>query len=90
MTKEYHYSTNCVSANGSVIQKMVDDSVGITYDTFVRHCEGVKEWAEGMGYSRTGLTLKGDWHVSYHRSKYGRKPCYYLVHSSIEYIWLMA
>ena len=34
------------------------------------------------------LTLKKDWHVSYHRSTYQGKPCYFMVHSAIEYVFV--
>jgi hypothetical protein len=34
-----------------------------------------------------GLTMAGDWHVSYHRSKLHGKRVYYFRHSSIEYVF---
>lgn len=34
------------------------------------------------------LTLKKDWHVSYHRSVFQGKPCYFMVHSAIEYVFV--
>jgi hypothetical protein len=34
------------------------------------------------------LTLEKDWHVSYHRSTYQGKPCYFMVHSAIEYVFV--
>jgi hypothetical protein len=34
------------------------------------------------------LTMKKDWHISYHRSVYQGRPCLYFVHSAIEYIFV--
>ena len=34
------------------------------------------------------LTLKKDWHVSYHRSTYQGKPCFFMDHSAIEYVFV--
>jgi hypothetical protein len=93
MSKEYHYNTNCVNSNGRDIQRMTDNSVAVTYDTFLKHCEGVQEVAAQLGYAghpRAGLTLKQDWHVGYYRSTFRGKPCYYMVWSAIEYIWTKA
>jgi len=46
----------------------------------------------GVDYSEVArnrpLTLKKDWHVSYHRSTYQGKPCYFMVHSAIEYVFV--
>ena len=71
---------------------MVDASREVTYRTVLKHCDGLLEWAEGMSYFRhpsQGLTLKDDWAVSYHKSVYRGRPCYYVRHSSIEYIWVL-
>ena len=85
------YETCCVHANGDDITEMVDQAIDVTYRTILRHCKGLREWAKNMGYeanSREGLTLQKDWHVSYHRSKYRGKRCYYVQHSGIEHIWV--
>lgn len=37
---------------------------------------------------RQGLTLKKDWHVSYHKSTYQGRPCYFMCHSAIEYVFV--
>jgi len=84
--KQYHYLTNCVSSSAIKIQAMVDNARGITYNTIQRNCQGLQEWSKNMGYNRN-LTLKNDWAVSFYKSKYNNKPCYYIRHSSIEYIW---
>lgn len=71
---------------------MVDQAVQVSYRTFFRHCAGVATWAKHSGYatrSDKGLTLDKDWHVSFYRSKFRGKPCYYMYHSAIEYIWVL-
>lgn len=35
-----------------------------------------------------GLTMKGDWHISYHRSVYQGQPCLFYAHSAIEYVFV--
>jgi len=87
----FHYHTNCVNSTGPRIIAMVDAAISITYRTMLKHCPGLLDWAESVGYerdSRSGLTLKDDWHVSYHRSRYRGKRCYYVRWSGIEHIFL--
>lgn len=66
----------------------------VSYEQFAKQCHGLPAWAEQMGYSKNpgksgNLTLRKDWAVSYHRSKYNGVKCYFLVHSTIEYIWTL-
>ena len=90
--KRFHYLTCCVNARGQDIDEMVNQSRDITYRTFRKHCDGVDDFAKQMGYDvgnqRGGLRLKGDWAVSFCRSFYKGKKCYYICHSCIEYIWV--
>ena len=91
MKKDYYYRTNCVASDARSIDNMVDNASDVTYETLIGHCDGVAEWAKQMGYDRNskqGLTLKNDWAVSFHKSMYRGRPCYYICHSSIEYIWV--
>lgn len=86
---KYRYETCCVNAIGDDITAMVDVAREITLRTFRKHCD-TREWEEHMGYSRRGrggLPLSRDWHVSYHKSKYQGRPCYYARHSAIEHIF---
>ncbi len=76
------------------INKMRSLAHDVSYEQFVKQCHGLQAWAAQMGYStnpgKSGdLTLRKDWHVSYHRSKYNGVKCLYLVHSGIEYIWTL-
>lgn len=69
---------------------MVDQAAEVTYRTVLRRCHDLLFWAKQMGYdsrSNVGLTLKNDQYVSYHKSRYRGRRCYYVCHSGIEYIW---
>jgi hypothetical protein len=90
MSKEYHYETSCVSANAEDINEMTEAAVQVSYGTLLKHCEGIKEWERNMGYRRPGLSLKNDWLVSFWKSKYQGRDCYYICHSAIEHIWVKA
>lgn len=92
--KRYQYHTNCVSSTAEAIDDMTENARGVTYETVRKHCEGLRQWAESLGYSPAsnrgcGLTLKDDYAVSFHKSRYEGKPCYYVRWSAIEYIWVL-
>jgi len=92
--KRYQYRTSCVSSTATAIHDMVDNARDVTYETVRKHCDGLLAWAESLGYSTAsnrgcGLTLKNDYAVSFHKSKYKGKPCYYVRWSAIEYIWVL-
>lgn len=86
---DFWYHTSCVQAKGDDINDMRHHSgmVEVTYQTMRRHCVDLMVWARSMGYDRW-LPLSKDPIVSYHKSTYRGKLCYYLVHSAIEHIWL--
>jgi hypothetical protein len=91
---QYHYFKTCVDHSQEEVPAlcaMIDEAIDISLRTFRKHCIGFAEIAKQLGYerdSRKGLTIANDWHVSYHRSKYNGKRCYYLRWSAIEHIWL--
>lgn len=92
------YYCNCVSwpqkdvhADGGLIS-MIENAIDITRKTFLKHVDPCAlKWAEqALGYEdhpKRGLTMAGDYHVSYHRSKLHGKVVYYFRHSSIEYVF---
>lgn len=87
---DYSYLTNCISSDANSINDMRDNARPITYRTFTRNTNW-KEIALSLGYntdSRLGLTLKNDWHVAYYKSTYQGQPCYYMVWSYIEHIFV--
>lgn len=91
MPRRLEYTTCCVDSDAESIHDMVDRAREVTYQTLRKHCDGVDQFAAGLGYDtgneRGGLRLKDDFAVSFHKSLYRGKPCYYVDHSRIEYIW---
>jgi len=88
------YTTNCVGSDANSIDNMRyhDNERMITRNTFLKKVdrESLAELEEGFGYAKhykQGLTMASDWHVSYHKSFYRGKPCVYIIHSSIEYVF---
>jgi hypothetical protein len=85
----------CVEANGEEIAAMIDRSREISFATFKRRCNWVPV-AKSMGYqvgprtrqNRTWLRLDEDYHVRFYKSVYQGKPCYYMDHSAIEYVFM--
>ena len=84
------YETCCVNSDAESIEAMTDAALEGSFKTFRRRCD-TTEWERRQGYDvgheRGGLRLRRDWHVSYHRSTYQGRPCYYAVHSAIEHIF---
>ena len=86
----YKYAFNCTELKKRDVQKlidMVDNAKSITYTTFRRHCTDVKDIAKDLGYN-CGLKLQDDPYVSFYKSTFGDKPCYFFVWSAMEFIWL--
>jgi len=89
-TNKFYFLISCVQSTYKAITDMVDRSREITYQTFFKHVDW-REVTEMFGYDyhpAKGLTLKNDWHIGYYKSVYQGKPCYYLKHSAIEYIFV--
>lgn len=88
---KYVYYTNCINSTYEAITAMTERARDITYTTLLQHV-GIDTLLDTFpGYARypqQGLTLKNDWHVSYHKSRYEGKRCYYVRHSAIEYIFI--
>jgi len=96
--RTYRYYTNCVGWPAHDVDRkgglrdMIDQATDITRDAFLRHVslEELREIEQQLGYAAhpsQGLTMAGDWHVSYHRSKLHGKTVYYFCWSSIEYVF---
>ena len=95
MIKKFQYETNCINCrDGDAINEMVNVSKEVTLKTLLKNCFGIKEWAKEKGYDslcgKNGLSLKHDRGVSFRKSKFGGKQCYYICWSCIEYIWTAA
>ncbi|WP_028492719.1 hypothetical protein [Thioalkalivibrio sp. ALE19] len=83
------YFTSCVDDDAEAIEAMVDASVEVAASTFRRRCDW-REATELLGYDQCppGLRLDTDDAVRFHKSRFRGYPCYYIVHSSIEYIFV--
>lgn len=85
------YLTCCVGLamrDVGALNAMTEAAQEVTLATFRRRCD-TRAWEAHMGYerSRHGLALSRDWHVTYHRSQWKGRRCYYARHSAIEYIF---
>jgi hypothetical protein len=92
---KYKYLTNCVEADGDEISVMYDIAEDLTYDEFLEkvpwsYLGTIKpfDFYEAPNKNEGGLKLKDDWHVSYHASLFQGKPCIFIQHSCIEYIFV--
>jgi len=90
----YQYLTNCVGiAERDVVHllAMIDAGREITYRTLQQHV-GRDSLADMFPFynwdQQGGLTMINDYAVSYHKSTYKGRRCYYVRHSAIEYIWV--
>lgn len=94
----YRFETTCVSARGEDINAMTRAAKEVSYRTMLKHvgADAFLEVQKQLGYDvpghgeRIGLTMKKDWAVSYHRSTYQGRPCFYFVWSHIEHIFVEA
>ena len=91
----FHYETNCTLLDRSdvgALHTMIDAAEDVTLATVRRHCD-LAGLLDDLGYavgSEQGLHIKDDWHVTYHKSQFRGRPCYYVRHSAIEHIFLEA
>lgn len=84
----FRYAISCVDhaqSEADHITDMVDRGRKIRLATFRRRCE-TRAWEIRMHYDES-LPLERDRHVQFYRSRYRGRPCYFAVHSAIEYIW---
>lgn len=92
MRKAY-FVTTCVNSTREAITPMVDQEADITRATFLKHVdrEELQEIEQQLGYSshpKQGLTMAGDFHVSYHRSTFRGRRCYFFRWSAIEHVFV--
>lgn len=94
--KKFYYLKNCTQFTFNDIkylQEMIDNSMEIKWETFMKYISKKDlqqlfpyyKWHGGTGKN---LHIKNDYAVTYYKSKYKNKLCYYLSHSSIEYIFI--
>lgn len=88
--------TTCVDVSGDDLQHLelaIEKEREVTFSTFAKYVD-VKSVSEQLGYSqgraRRGerlLTLGNDWAVSFYRSIWKGKRCYFMRWSAIEYVY---
>ncbi len=96
--RNFRYYRNCVGwppgdvdATGG-LSDLIRMSVQITRGAFLKrvHREDLRELERQLGYSKhpsKGLTMAGDYHVQYFRSKHQGIRVYGFTHSAIEYVF---
>lgn len=90
---KFEFITSCVDVPLSKVQDlfdMMDRARDVSFATFARRTRW-QSIAASLGCavgSQKGLHLKDDYHVSFKRSTWRGRPCYYLDHSRIEYIFV--
>lgn len=92
------FHNNCVGwprhdvyAEGG-LRDLIDEAHEVTRSTFLKHVdrEDLKNLELELGYSlhpSQGLTMAGDYHVRYYRSKLHGERVYFFTHSAIEYVF---
>jgi len=85
------FSLHEANKEGGLID-MIDNAIDITRETFLKHVnrDSLRDVEASLGYEphpSQGLTMAGDYHVSYHRGKLYGKVAYFFNHSSIEFIF---
>lgn len=97
---KFRYYCNCVGwpredvhSDGGLCD-MIDSAIQITRHTFLRHVlrDDREELERALGYAPhccdSALTMKRDFHVSYHRGVLHGRRCYFFKHSAIEYVFI--
>ena len=86
----YQYETNCVNSTAKLINDMLDVGKEINHRTFFKYVDW-KYVSSMLGYAlhpKQGLMLSQDCLVTYGKSVYNGRKCYYIQWSAIEYIWV--
>lgn len=87
-----HFHTTCVNhGNGDDINAMTDKARQITFATFKKNVDAkdLRRVSRDLGYlPGERLQLHTDWSVSFYKSTFCGKPCYYFVWSAIEHIFI--
>lgn len=96
---QFQFETDCIHSTGPKIIAMTDAAREVTWATFKQHVPVEQVQAVFPFYSYRGekvnaagnmtcpLHIKDDYAVGFWKSTYEGRPCYYITHSAIEYIW---
>jgi len=96
----WNYVTNCAQSTVELLQPMIDRAREITWETFRTYVrvEEVRRVFPSYSYRRehynpkTGeltapMHIKDDFAVTFHKSHFDGRPCVFIRHSWIEYIF---
>lgn len=90
--KKFKFHTSCVGFNDDldILLDMINNSKEITWRTFLKHTDisEIRELFPHYDWHGVGLHIKDDFGVSFYKSKFKNKPCYYLCWSAIEFIFI--
>ena len=89
--EKFRYYCNCVNWDSSDLEgleSIVDNSTEITYHEMLEEVSLEQLHDIFPFYEDCPLTMEKDWSVRYHRSEYNGKPCVYVLHSAIEYVFV--
>jgi hypothetical protein len=86
------YTTNCVNSSATALEAMLERAEEISFEEFAREIDTTElrrlfphyDWA---GSTPGGLRLRDDYMVSCWRSRFKGRPCVFVCHSCIEYIF---
>lgn len=87
----YHYLTSCVDCRDVyALDQMIEQGRKIGKKRFWEMVgrDQLEELFPDYAWAGRGLKMWDDWHIAYFRSTFSHKPCLYLVHSAIEYIFI--
>jgi len=92
----YRFLRSCVDwpmSKADELRDMIDEAVEITRGAFLKRVDTdeLNGIAESLGYEshpKRGLTMAGDWHITYHRSRIGKNRVYYFRWSGIEHVFI--
>lgn len=87
------FHVTCTDSSADLIGPMVDTAIEVSRRTFLKHVDrsslSLVEMALGYAdHPGHGLTMAGDFHVAYYRSKFCGYRCYYFVWSAIEHVFV--
>ena len=88
MSRSYQYTTDCTAADTREIVRMRVFAREVKSTTFLAHCQSVKDLAQAYDYSTIEelLTHPG---IAFFKSKYQRRPCYYVRIDGVKHVWTL-
>lgn len=92
LASRYRYIGNCTNAHMAAgLEDMIDFAVEVSYRTLARAVgkDQLKQIFDEYDWSSRprDLTMRDDYAVSYYRSRFEGRPCYYVRFSGIEYVF---